>query len=299
MSATATTDVLNAAVQEAAALLGLPASRARMEPVLTTYHDALTSSPIVWNIVNSGGAIKDLSFDFASPTSVGEPYTLAVTHGLAEDVDHRIRALLPDIQARFDVQSYGVDYGVNGGFNKAYVCFPMGALQHLAPLAQVPSMPPALAEHSAAFTAHGLDGKVSAIAIDYTHRTWNVYFNGLTPAHVQRQAVTAMLRDLALPAAGEQMLDFISASQAVYFTFGWDSAKIERISFSVRTTDPTVLPAGIDPAFETFARNAPYTYPGDRTLVFAGAITASEEYYKLAAYYQSITSAHDRFRAAN
>lgn len=299
MSAPATTDVLTAAVEEATGLLGLPCSRDRMEPVLTTFHDALTTSPIVWNIVNSGGRIKDLSFDFASPTSVGEPYALAVSHGLAEDVDHRIRDLLTDIHDRFEVQSYGVDYGVNTGFNKAYVCFPMGGLQPLAPLTAVPSMPDALAEHQQVFTAHGLDGTVSAIAVDYAHRTWNVYFNGLAPGHLRADNVTALLADVGLPPAGPQLLDFAASCQAVYFTFGWDSAKTERISFSTRTTDPTVLPASIDPAFETFARNAPHTYPGDRVLVFAGALTASEEYYKLAAYYQQTTSAHDRFRAAN
>lgn len=298
MSGKTSIEQLHSVIEEAAGLLGTACSRDRIWPVLTAFQDVMVS-PIVFNTVTSGGRIGELCFDFVMPGSAGDPYELALSHGLVEETDHRIRTLFSDIQARFPVQTYGVDYGVTGGFHKAYAAFPLGDLQELTGLADVPSMPDGLSEHLGRFAEHGLDGKVSAIAIDYQCKTWNVYFNGLSAEHVERRAVLPLLRELGLPAPSEHMLRFIEASSALYPTFGWDSSKVERISFSAKNTVPTGLPAHIGPTFEKFARNAPYTYEGERVIIYAGALSASEEYYKLAAYYQMASTTHDRFRSAS
>ncbi|MFI1928712.1 MULTISPECIES: aromatic prenyltransferase [unclassified Streptomyces] len=298
MSGTADIERLYPVVEEAAGLLDIACPPERMRPVLTAFRDAL-ADPVVFNAVTKGGRIADLSFDFTLPASAGDPYAIAVAHGLAEETDHPIRTLFSDLRARLPVQGYGVDYGVNGGFNKTYAFFPLGDLQALAELAALPSMPPALSEHLALFTEHGLGHKVSALAIDYARRTWNVYFNGLPADFVRRTAVLPMLRAFGLPEPSEQLLDFIETSSALYPTFGWDSSKIERISFSTRTTNPVALPARIEPKLEKFARSAPYAYEGERVLVYAGALSPSEEYYKLATYYRMSAAAHDRVRAAN
>ncbi|MFF1444406.1 aromatic prenyltransferase [Streptomyces sp. NPDC058295] len=298
MAGTADTERLYAAVEEAAGLLDIACPPERMRPLLTAFQDVL-ADPVVFNTVTKGGRIADLSFDFTVPASAGDPYEIALAHGLAEETDHPIRTLFRDLGARFPVQGYGVDYGVTGGFNKTYAFFPLGDLQALAELAALPSMPPGLSEHVNSFTAHGLDGKVSAFAIDYARRTWNVYFNGLPAEAVGREAVLPMLREFGLPEPSERMLDFIETSSALYPTFGWDSSKIERISFSTRTTDPVALPARIEPKLGKFATSAPYAYEGDRVLVFAGALSPSEEYYKLATYHRMTAAAHDRVRSAN
>lgn len=291
---------LYTAVEEAAALLGVDCSRDAMWPALTAFQDVLTDGSVVFNMVTSGGHIGDLSFDFTMPTAAGDPYTRALTHGLVDDTDHPIRTLFADIQARFPIQSYGVDHRLNGGFNKAYVFFPLSDLQDPARLAdQLPSAPSGLQEHLRTFTAHGLDNKVSAIAIDYARRTWNLYFNGLSPDHVTRESALSLIRELGLPDPSDQLLSFIETSSALYPTFGWDSTKVERLSFSTRTTDPRALPALLEPKLGEFAANAPYTYDGDRVLVYAGALSRSEEYYKLATYHQLATQAHDRIRTAS
>lgn len=296
MSANATIERLQSAVEEAAGLLDIDCPPDRIRPLLTTFQDAFVSA-VVLNIVTSGGRIEDLSFDFAVPTGLGDPYALALSCGLAEETDHPVRALLADLRARLPVQTYGVDFGITGGFKKAYASFPLGELQGLAELAAVPSMPPALGEHLDSFAKYGLDGKVSAVAIDYAHRTWNVYFNGLSAEHVEREAVLSMIGEFGLPAPSAQLLDFIGASSAFYPTFGWDSSKVERLSFSAKDVAPTALPARIAPTFAKFAGGAPYTYQGERVIVYAGALSPSEEYYKLAAYYQLSSKAHDRFRS--
>ncbi|WP_405772089.1 aromatic prenyltransferase [Streptomyces sp. NBC_00080] len=81
--------------------------------------------------------MADLSFDFTVPASAGDPYEIALAHGLAEETDHPIRTLFRDLGARFPVQGYGVDYGGTGGFNKTYAFFPLGDLQTRARPASV------------------------------------------------------------------------------------------------------------------------------------------------------------------
>ncbi|MEV7192586.1 aromatic prenyltransferase [Streptomyces sp. NPDC093510] len=282
------------AVEEAAGLVDTACSRERMWPALTAFEDLIVS-PVVFNTVAGGG----LSFDFTTPLSAGDPYEHALAHHLVQETHHPVRALFSQVQERLPVHSYGVDYGIGGHFNKTYAFFAMGDLQSLAHLAGIPAMPPGLAAHLDTFTRYGLDAKVSALAVDYARRTWNVYFNALSAQHLERGTVRAMLRDFGLPEPSEQMLDFAGASGALYPTFAWDSPRVERICFSLRTTDPAALAPHIEPRLEKLARNAPYTYDGERVLVYAGALAPGKEYYKLATYHQMVSAAHDRVRPAS
>ncbi|WP_328891866.1 aromatic prenyltransferase [Streptomyces sp. NBC_00316] len=289
---------LYAATAQAAALLNITCSREKMWPALTAFQDVITD-PIVFNTVTSRGRVGGLSFDFGTAPDAGDPYARALAHGLADETDHSIRSLFSDIQARFSLMAFGVDYEITRGFNKAYAFFPLSDLKSLAELADIPSMPHGLSEQIPTFIEFGLDDKVSAVAIDYTRRTWNVYFNGLSAEHVERKAVVAMLREFGLPEPSEHLLDFAQTSAGLYPTLGWDSSKIERISFSTRSTDPQALPARIEPKLGTFAANAPYAYEGDRILVYAAALSSSEEYYKLASYYRMNSAAHLRVRSVS
>ncbi|MDQ0757390.1 aromatic prenyltransferase [Streptomyces canus] len=298
MSGEADIESLYSTMREAAQLVGVACSRDDAWPVLTAFRDVIDST-VVFNIVTSGGRVKDVSFDFTMPPSAGDPYDIALAHGLVEETSHPIRVLFQDIRKRFPVSAHGVDHGISRGFNKTYIVFPLGGFRDLAELADVPSMPAGLREHMSTFAEYGLDGKVSAMAVDYANRTWNVYFNGLGAEQVERRAVLSMVRAFGLPEPSGRLLDFIGTSSAMYPTFGWDSSRIERISFSMRTTDPAELPSRAEPVLEKFARSVPYAYEGDRVLVYAGALSRAEEYYKLAAYYRMTSETQARVGPAN
>jgi hypothetical protein len=95
---------------------------------------------------------------------------------------------------------------------------------------------------------------------------------------------------MGLQEPDEQGLEFAKKSFAVYPTLSWDSSKIERMTFAVITTDPTIVPARTEEEiaqFSNYANNAPYAYAGERrTLVYGLTLTPREEYYKLGSYYQ-------------
>lgn len=285
-----------AAIEETAQLVGVACSREKVWPALNAFGDGLADAHIVFSLATGERYAGELAFDFTVDPEAGDPYAVAVSNGLAEKTDHPVGNLFSEIRSRCPVDSFGVDYGIVGGFKKAYASFPLGEPQGLSTLAGLPSMPRALAEHADSFAAYGLDGKVSAIAIDYAHRTWNVYFSGLSAEQLEPAAVLSMLRENGLPEPSGRMMDFIRTSFAMYPTFGWDSPKVERISFSARSTDPKALPARYEPRIAEFAANTPYTYPGERVLVYAGALSAGEECYKIAAYHQQTSRLSDRVR---
>ena len=287
---------LYAAIEETARLAHVPCSREKVRPALDAFGDGLADAHVVFSLATGERYAGELAFDFTVPPDAGDPYGIAVSNGLVEKTDHPVGTLFSEIQGRCPVDSFGVDYGIVGGFKKAYVSFPLGDPQRLSTLAGIPSMPRALAEHADSFAAYGLEGKVSAIAIDYAHRTWNVYFSGLSSEQLEPKAVLSMLRRNGLPEPSGRMMDFIRTTFAMYPTFGWDSPKIERMSFSARSTDPAALPAQYEPLIGEFAANVPYTYAGERVLVYAGALAAGEECYKVAAYHQQTPQLSDRVR---
>jgi len=138
---------------------------------------------IAFRVATGARYTGDLDWRFTVPTDV-DPYAIAVSDGLTTATDHPVGALLSDIRRRCPIDSYGIDFGVVGGFKKIYSFFPPDDMQRLSTLVDLPSMPRSLADNASFFARHGLDGdKVNVFGIDYPHRTVNVYFGGL-PAEV-------------------------------------------------------------------------------------------------------------------
>lgn len=287
MSGAAGVEDVYSAIEESARLLDVGCSRDDVVPILTAYEGALADAVIVLSMAN-GDHGGELDYSITVSTDHGDPYARALSEGLVEETDHPVGSLLSDLRANCPIGGYAIDCGVVGGFKKTYSFFPTDDLQRPSTLAGIPSMPPGLAENVELLARHGLDDKVSMISIDYRKRTVNLYFGKLHADCLEPKAVLWLLSDLGLPEPSDETLEFVQKSFAIYATFGWDSPKIERITYAVITQDPVALPARIEPELEKFARNAMYSYAdqGKRTLVYGITWSPDEEYYKLGSYYQ-------------
>lgn len=277
-----------AAMEEAAGLLDISCSRDRVWPVLTAYRDVLTDAVIVFSMA-SGRHATELDFSISVPSGQGDPYTIALSHGLTAPTDHPVGAFLADTRQRLPVSMYAIDGEVTGGFKKTYAFFPTADLPPLSALLDIPSMPRGVADNAGRFARYGLD-KVQMTSVDYNRRQVNLYFSDLTADALEPEPVCSMLREMGLREPDERGLAFAKRSFAIYPTLSWESGKVERICFAVISTDPTLVPAR-DQAeiakFEKYARNAPYAYAGERrTLVYGLTLSPGEEYYKLGSYYQ-------------
>lgn len=277
-------DKVYSAVEETARLLGVPCSPDQLAPALTAFGDELPEAHLVFSMAAGEAHRGELDFDFSVSTKGADPYATALANGLIKETGHPVDSLLKDLQASSAIASYGVEYGVIGGFKKTYAFFPLDDFPPLAKFAAIPSVPSCIAEHEDTLTNLGMDDKVSAIGINYAKRTLNVY---LAVQAVEVETKIAMLRAFGFPEPDATVTEFIKRSFSMYPTFSYDSSTVERICFSVKTQDPGELPAPFDPETEKFAGDVPHVYPGGREFVSAVALASSgEAYYKLASYYQ-------------
>lgn len=273
------------AIEESARLLNIAVSREKIWPILSVYREALADSVIVFAI-SGGRHAGEIDYSILMHAKHGDPYRIALSNGFTRATDHPVGTLLSDIGKRCPIGMYAIDAGVRGGFKKTYTFFPTDDLQVMSKLADIPSMPRSLAENEGIFARYGLGGAVNMTSIDYRRKSVNLYFGNLPDECLEPKAILSMFRELGLPEPGERALEFARKSFSIYPTFSWDSGKIQRICFAVITTDPTEYPAQVEPDIAKFAKNAPYSYTGKRTLVYGTTFSASEEYYKVGAYYQ-------------
>lgn len=284
MSGASDAERVYSAIEESTRLLDITCSRDKVWPILTAYQDVLEDAMIVFSRASArrGGG---LDFSISVPTAYGDPYAIALENGLTENTDHPVGALHGDVQDRCPIGMYGIDGEVHGGFKKIYTFFPKDDLQDLATLADIPSMPPSVAENADLFRRYGMD-KVQMISFDYHHRTVNLYFGDLPAEYLEPDSVRSMIREMGMPEPSEPQLEFVRKSFSMYPTLSWDSSKVERMCIAVITTDPATVSADEEPEIAQFAKSSPYAYADDRALVYGLTFVPSQKYYKLGAYYQ-------------
>ncbi|MEU6826915.1 aromatic prenyltransferase [Streptomyces atriruber] len=275
------------AIERSARLAGVPCSGATVRPILAAYADGLAEAGVVYSVSTRQDAPVELDFTVTVPTRSGDPYATAVAHGFITPAGHPVDRLLADLQGRCTISEYLVDGGVVGGFNKIYAHFPQD-VQPVAELADLPGMPPALAQSLDLFARHGLSD-VAMIGIDYPHRTVNLYFTQLSEECRAPQTILSLHRELGLPAPDAAMLAFARRSFRIYTTLSWDSAAVERICYApppARGWDPQALPAPVTARVQRFVDEAPRAYQGEPIVIAAVKWAPEGEYLNLGPYFQ-------------
>lgn len=286
MPETAPSAELYSAIEESARLLGIPCSREKVWPILTAYDDAIAQAVIAFRMGTGARYAGDLDWRFTVPKDV-DPYAVARANGLTPRTDHPVSVLLSEIRERCPVDSFGVDFGVAGGFKKIYAFFPPNEMQRLSTLIDVPSMPRSVADNLGYFARYGLDGdNVNVFGIDYPHRTVNVYFGALPGECLEPATIVSMVRELGLPDPSEQMVRLGEKAFGIYVTLNWESSKAERFCYAVMTPDSSALPVPVDPEIEQFLKNVPHGDTDGRFIYYAGTSSSGEENYKIQSYFK-------------
>ncbi|MFS2291074.1 aromatic prenyltransferase Orf2 [Actinomadura hallensis] len=275
---------LYSAIEKTTGLLDVPCSRDKVWPVLSAFQAAIPKAAILFRLATDARHAGEVNCHMMMLPGDVDPYALALSKGLLEGTDHPVGDLLADIEKRLPVESYGIDFGVVGGFQKAWSCFPGDSMQKLSDLAEIPSMATGLAANMDLFARHGLAENVTLIGMDYEHKTMNVYF-GEADECLKPEAVKSMLRDMEMPEPSEQMLNFARQAFGFYATLSWDSPKIQRFCYSAITREPLSLLERVDPKIEHFLTEIPYGVDEPK-VVYLATSPKEGEYCKVNAYYQ-------------
>ncbi|MGW4719529.1 aromatic prenyltransferase [Nocardia sp. NPDC004260] len=289
---------LYAAIEESARLWNVPCTREAVRPTLTAYGTMLTRSVISLRVVTDARRSGDLDYRFLTLPSDIDPYDIALSNELVSETDHPVGALLDQVRERCPIHSYGIDVGVVGGFKKIWPFFPADGMQKVSELAELPSMPPGLADHVGMFARHGLEDKVGLLGIDYHDKTMNVYFPGLPAECFEPRAIVSLHRDAGLPDPSDDFLSLTEKAFDIYATFSWESCRIERLCFPVITPDPTTLPVRIEPRFEQLVDKVPVRTT-DRRFTYAATSSPDGESYKFSWFYQWQPRILDRMKTSD
>lgn len=288
MSGATRQEELCSAIQVSARLVGAAFSRDIVWPILTAYGNLLTDGLIVFSAQTGERYAGELEYTIQVSAGTGDPYSRALSNGFVAETGHPVGTLLSDIQARLSVSEYAIDCGVAAGFKKVYARF--RDLQRVSKLADIPSMPRALAENSGFFVRYGLVD-AALIGIDYQRDTMNVYFQlpAATAGCLEPKTILSMLHEMGRPEPDERMLEYACKAYRIYTTLSWDSFRIQRISFAPlprRGLDLSALPARLEPGIEQFMCGAPQAYAGERIGTAAVKWSPTEECLDLGSYYQ-------------
>ncbi|MGW0885810.1 aromatic prenyltransferase [Streptomyces sp. NPDC002671] len=283
-----TAEELYSVIEESARLVDAPFSRDKVWPVLSAYRDGFGASGVIFSL-QAGEKVEELEYTVQVSPGIEDPYACALSNGFATETDHPVSTLLSEIQALISGGEYYIDCGIVGGFKKIYANFPHST-QKVSKLAELPSMPRAVAENADFFARYGLDDVV-LIGVDYKNRTMNLYFQlpPGTAGNLEPKTVLSMLRETKMHEPDEKMLAYAAKSYRVYTTLSWDSSDIHRISFGPRPRrdmDLSSLPARLEPRLEEFMRATPHKYAGDLINASAAKWSHDNEFLDLAAYYQ-------------
>jgi len=284
MSGSATENFYSA-IEESAALLDIGCERARVWPIVTSFGSMLPQAAILFRVATDERHAGELNCHLMMLPGDVDPYALARSNGLVASTDHPVGALLAEIGERFPVDSYGIDFGVVGGFQKTWSCFPGSSMQKLAELTRVPAMPRGLAENMNFFARYGLEEKVTLIGTDYANRTMNVYF-GEVDECLKPTMIRSILRDIGMPPPSDQLLNFAQHAFGFYATLSWDSSKIERFCYSAITPDPLALLDRVEPKIEHFLKTIPYGVNDPKAVYLATSPADGGEFCKVQSYYQ-------------
>jgi hypothetical protein len=274
-----------AAIEKCSGLLDVDCQRAKVWPVVNAFADVLPQAAILFRVATDKRHAGELNCHLMMLPGDTDPYAVALSHGLLAKTQHPVGALVADIAQRFAVDSYGLDFGIVGGFQKTWSCFPGDSMQKLAELAGVPSMPRSLAGNMDFFARYGLTEKVTLIGTDYAAKTMNVYFGEVDDC-LEEAAIRSMLHDMEMPPPSDQLLAFAQHSFGFYATLGWDSPKIQRFCYSVITPDPMALLEHVEPKIEHFLKTIPYGASDPKAVYVATSPTDGGEFYKIQSYYQ-------------
>jgi hypothetical protein len=246
--------------------------------VLNTYKDFFAGSSVAFRTTTKAKEHRGLNVRYVELGVQHDPYRMALSDGLLVRQAHPMDDLLPEFQSRFPILGYGVDFEVTYGLEKIWTFFSY-VRQTVESLFSLSNLPDGIRDYAAYFARHDLRS-INVLGIDYRHRSMNLYFPMEEPNSFPQDKIAAMIADLNFEVPPEEILTYCSMANPVYFTFSWDTSRIERICFAIVTSDHKLIPRHLDPLIERFFVNVPFSN-SDRTFIFNPTFSPNGYYLKI------------------
>jgi hypothetical protein len=266
---------------KAAELAEVPYDRDVIRRVLQAYGDFFGGSAVTFVTSTRPEGKRGLSVRYVELQVPHDPYAIALAEGFITPKGEPIDALLPEIRSRYDILGYGVDMEVGYGLAKIWVFIrPPQPIERAYGLS---SLPQSVRSHADYFSRHGLD-IMSLFALDYRHRSTNIYFMVKEPGQFTPDMIGKMIGDLDLEVPSREILEYCTNTITIYPTFNWESTAAERLCLGMAAPTPEMVPTQLHPLIERYTRQVPILSQR-RIFIFSVTPARDETYIKIESDY--------------
>ncbi|KKN26200.1 hypothetical protein LCGC14_0877110 [marine sediment metagenome] len=205
-----------------------------------------------------------------------DPYTKAINEGLIENDDHPIHEMIKEAMDTFQMMGYGVDVDASTGLSKIWPFVVPGIIE---PIFSMKSAPESMRKYKDYFFKHGLTA-FSLFAFDFLHKTVNIYFMLKQPPKATYNNCVTLVEDLDFEIASKEIMEGCMKAAHIYYTFSWDSEKIERLCFGMSCDSPQEVPVHFHPLMKKFLDETPLQ-SDSRKAIWGVSFTSNGLYYKI------------------
>lgn len=223
--------------------------------VLNAYKDFYTGSTVTIRTTTKPKEKRDISVRYLEhmiPHNP-DPYTVAIDEGLIEKNGHPIHKMFNEILSTFDILGWGVDLDVRKGLSKIWPFIVPGSFE---PTYTMSTIPNAIKKHKDYFTRHGLN-VFSVFGLDFRNNTTNVYFMIKDPSKATPEKYETLLKELDFEVGPPEVMKKCCEALTIYYTFSWDSDRVERICFGICCPEEGQVPVHFHPLMKKFVENIP------------------------------------------
>ncbi|MBN1312562.1 MAG: hypothetical protein JXB30_14195 [Anaerolineae bacterium] len=225
--------------------------------VLDVYQDFFTGSAISMRTSTKPKDRRGVNVRYFEHEVLHDPFRVAVDAGLIKKNGHPVMELLPELQARFPMSGYGgygVDFGVEYGFEKIWSFF--DGAQPIEEVYKIPCLPDGLKAYTDYFARYDLKD-IRLFGVDYRNKSTNIYFFATDLAKpLTVDTVSSMIEDIGFKVPSQELLEHCTKGVPIYYTFTWDSPDVQRLCFCTHALEDQV-PTHLDPLVERYVEEVP------------------------------------------
>jgi 6-linalyl-2-O,3-dimethylflaviolin/7-geranyloxy-5-hydroxy-2-methoxy-3-methylnaphthalene-1,4-dione synthase len=265
-------------IQHTARVAEVPCQADKVRPILEAYQDYFTCAAVALRTTNKPPGQRELSVRYIDIEQPHDPYAIALEHGFLTETGHPIDRFFRDVDAHYPILGYGIDLGVGHGFEKVWPLF--SAALPIEDAYALPSMPASVQRYDDYFKTYDLR-LFSLFAIDYWHKTMNIYFPVKKPGAYPPDRVAEMIADLGCQVPDDEELALNAQTGIIYLTFSWDSDRCERLSFGVPHVPKAQFPTHLDPVFARLFDDTPVRADEARGAFMTAYAPDNRDYLKI------------------
>ncbi|MFX1275378.1 MAG: aromatic prenyltransferase [Promethearchaeota archaeon] len=246
--------------------------------VLNAYKDFYTGSTVTIRTTTKPKEKRDISVRYLEhmiPHNP-DPYTTAINEDLIEKNGEPIHMMFNEIISTFEILGWGVDLDVRKGLSKIWPFIVPGPFEPVYSMSTIPS---SIKKHKDYFTRHGLN-VFSVFGLDFLNNTINVYFMIKDPSKATPEKYGNLLKELGFELSSPEVMNKCCNALTIYYTFSWDTDRVERICFGIGCHEKRQVPVNFHPLIKKFVENIP-TITGIQKFIYSITFTREGLFFKV------------------